>query len=280
MRVEINVDDDVIIVDKLFIKFDVSAKSNDESAGGVITVRNISQNSRQRIEQSGKKVRLFAGYNDLFQIFEGSIKRIEHKFEEPEIDTLIHVGVVRDKSASWLDSFPGETKLIDIVQKALAVYDLPVGDISAIPIEAIENDYSTSGPVEQALNKLLKPRGLRHYEENGHMHVAAISNRQGQEILIAKLPETLYPVEINRDTGMIGTPEAEENGAWRVKTKLREGFVLGESVNVSSRYVTIDKPLKIVELNCVGDNWTGEFNSELLLKSISDDAKTAIKSNA
>lgn len=115
--------------------------------------------------------------------------------------------------------------------------------------ENVNKAVGFSGPVAKILNEIGEAFGLIFYYDNEGFNVTTtiLSNEQAE-------------IEINKDTGMIGSPIYTDTGT-KTKTYLRADYRLFQPVHVKSG--VLDKVVKITTLNHRGDTHTNEWYSEI-----------------
>ena len=273
VQVEIDVGEAAQIIDGLYTKFDITFSTGDTPTDGVIEIYNLSPESRQRIRERGKAVKLICGYEDgiPFAVFNGQIRRVEHRREPPDYITAIHIGgeMLAREQAVWSANYTGTSGVETIVLDAIENFypGVGVGDTSAIPRDLMETDFVFAGPTDAGIASLLQPYGLSHYEDRGLIYVSRA--RKGDA----------SGVEISVATGMIGVPELTEDGL-TVKTRISTVLRLGDTATILSTEMPVsNKEWKVVELQFVGDNRNGEFATVYTMAEVEQPTPPVVLTN-
>ena len=252
------------IINGLYTKFDVTYDTGDTPDDGVVEIYNLSPQSRQRIRERGKSIKVLAGYEDgeTFPIVDGEIRRVDHKREPPDYITAIHVGgkMMARKAAVWTANYSGHHTLLSIIEHAIREnYDgVSAGDLSVIPSDLMEQNFVFNGPIDAGFHALLSPYGMTHYEERGLIHVSLKGKGQSSGVVISM------------ENGMIGVPELTEEGL-TVKTRLSPLLRLGDTAMVQSVEMPVgNRPWKVVKIQHVGDNRDGEFATVYEMEDVPD----------
>lgn len=192
----------------LRVKFDINKFSSGPSGRAKIEIYNLSQQSRQAIDQ-GQVVLLKAGYQKVFdQLFVGNIVPLgfESTRSGPDIITKIECG---DGESSIImarldKSYPAGTSVLQILQDCAGAMHTedsfnPQGTDSGIvflPLNPVYNNgFVAKGPVSDTLTAILKPLGLEWSVQNGDLNVLPKTGHNGQTAIV-----------ISSATGMIGVP--------------------------------------------------------------------------
>lgn len=275
---EINVavgdnDEDFIFVRNLYVKFAIHQEATSSPPKGNIEIYNLTSESETRIRDKGKRVRLWAGYQDqdLHLFFDGSLRRVEREKRQQERVTNIHIGGkdqqnVRGRAISI--SFKGPLPLRTIVEEVVGqMAPLELGNISAIGAgETHPHNISFMGPANVFLDNLLSQFQLEWYEENGVVNFSKI--KKADPVGIAR-----GEVVISEETGMVGSPAITENGI-KVRTLLDYRLKLGSVIRVNSSVLQekrLDSPYKVSVIEHYGDNWGGQFFTDMEAVTIDPD---------
>jgi len=109
--------------------------------------------------------------------------------------------------------------------------------------------FGASGPAAKVLNEITKTFGLVFYYDNEGFNVRSPT-------LSTELPE----IQINKDTGMIGSPIYTDTGT-KVLSYLRADYRLFQPVNIKSS--VLEKTVKITTLIHRGDTHSSGWYSEI-----------------
>ena len=263
IELDVNIGENPFTVRDLRIAFSVRYDTSSFPASGNITIWNLAADTRRRMIEKGKggKVALRAGYRgeELSTLFSGDIRRVLHVATFPDHETTIAFGGNVDAQTQSLSAvvnrtWEGEVKVKDIARDMIETYpDVEVGDLSAIPDEATETNYTIFLPTTAALIDLLHQHGLQSHEENGQ--VSVINKNTGAAATTA----VKSGIVISEQTEMIGAPDVTEEGI-TVRTILNSRLAIGDSVRVDSKLVPVGEgQWQIVSLahsgDTHGDNW-------------------------
>lgn len=243
-------------IEKLRINFSIEYRKAATPAEGHVEVYNLTRQSRTRIATAGGRFRIQAGHagRTLYTIGDGDVRRVSHSVMPPDVVTRIYFGgnVEDRQNAVWVQAFPGSVHTRSIVEDAVSTYDrLVLGDISAIPADSRQTDFSASGQTDSELKDFLEPIGFYFYEDKGVVNVAALG-----EVASAASGT------ISESSGMIGSPEHTEDGV-RVRTLLSGRYSLADTLRVHSTANPLGNTLYTVEsIKHVGDNWGGGFETQ------------------
>lgn len=258
-------DDAAIAVENLFISFRIRKELSGTPASGVVEITNLTRDNERQIRERGVRLLIEAGYQDeLLQVFDGIVRRVERIRNERDRVLRIHVGskiaAVQTQTAPGRAvisrTWAGTVKIRDIVVAGIEAMELDVGNLDAIPDTATETDFQYTGSarlmVQQRLAGLEPP--LQFYEEDGVVNVGGIRRSKDDR-------DRPDGVLISQRTGMIRTPEITEDGL-RVSTILNPNIQLDARVRVESSFAgeeSTDTVWKAVVITHSGDNWTGTF---------------------
>ena len=278
VRLTIGAGDEEVRIEDLFIKFRIRREATNTPAAGEIDIYNLNQSNETRIRDRGMRVLLEAGYAGNFNpIFDGDIRRVERERVDLDRITRIHIGgnVARQAASIFIKSYVGETLVRQIVRDGIEVLGLDAGPLDLIPITAVETDYDYAGPTRLMLTRLLSPRGIEWYEDNGGV------------VRISKIGVTAddrpQGVTISEQSGMIGSPTTTDDGI-RVLTLLDSRLTLdtririesavlaaaasGDAVNEVAEEITGNPTWKVIQVEHAGDNREGEFVTQVEARPI------------
>lgn len=257
--------EDFIFVKDLFVKFSIHQEATSSPPKGNIEIYNLTSESETRIREKGKRVRLWAGYKgqDLHLFFDGSLRRVEREKRRQERITNIHIGGKDQKNVQGKGitlSLRGPISVRTVIQKVVEQMEpLELGSLDTIPANATYKfNLSFSGPSNAFLDNFLKPFKLEWYEENGTIKFSEI--KKADPIGLSRGITT-----ISEGTGMVGTPAITENGI-KVRTLLDHRMKLGSVVRVKSIVLgekRLDSPYKVTIVEHYGDNWGGQFFTDM-----------------
>ena len=225
------------------------------SSPSTVKIWNLAKASASHIAEPEQIVRVKAGYGDIRNaepIFDGEIRRVLH--ERTGVDRVTTMVLGRSDSATTgalvSISLVEPVKLRDLVRRIVDAMGLRIESVQAVPDEELEDGYSYTGSAKSALKDLLEPHKVTAYAVGDVMH---FTHRDDE-------PErgTFF---LSHATGLIGTPSLTEDEGLRAKMALNGSIELSQLVEVRSE--AVDGWFKVKTLVHRGDNWGGEFVTEI-----------------
>jgi len=254
------------VFEDLKIAFTVKKESSSTPATGEVTLFNLSVDREAQISDDGVSIRIEAGYaGNIAIIFEGFVQRVDraHDIAAHERKTTIALGAAKVAKANLngisVFAFDGDRSIREIAKRLITDIGLRVDDsaLAVIPDELI-HAYSVSGESASALSQLLEPRDLYWYEDDG----AVRFNRPG------KAEPAGIQYDLNKSTGLVGSPAITERGV-KTRSTLLPQIHLGDRVDLKSEVIT--GIFKVVTVVHSGDNWTGNFFTDIELAELPDE---------
>ena len=245
------------------IELDIQRKASDTPDTCSVMIYNLSRQNEQRIKDKGTDISVEAGYqNRTGIIFQGKIARVTRERKQLARITKIWLGVGGAGPTGLRGTFSMSYKNPTTVRKIVAdiaqsfTPPLDLGPLNAIPANLEKKTWNQTSPSSRALTALLDGFDIDWYEDNGVLRF----NREG----ITQADKST--IKINPKTGMIGTPTETENGL-RVRSFLNPLLELGVNVDIESEQTpSVNGRYKVVELMHRGDNWDGQFTTDLELR--------------
>ena len=261
-------------ITNLKISFDIQKTSDKNPNTNKISVWNLTRNTRMMLEKPGTKCILYAGYAEdagPLLIFQGGVTHAWTKFDGPDVITEFELGdgaqEIRDTTISV--GYNKGIKSNQVLNDVAGKMGLPLTIASNAPERSWANGLSHHGSARSLLDKVVAGTGLEWSIQNGNLQViekGMVTTRQGIEIAV--------------DSGMIGSPERErtdkgetkpkkgktakqEWDGWKVKTLLMPTLNPGDRVKLMAR--AVEGIFRIEEIHHTGDNWEGDWQSELKL---------------
>jgi len=198
------------------------------------------------------------------------------KYDGPDIVTELELGdgvqEIRDTTISvgYGKNVKSKQILSDVAKKMGTPLTMP----DNAPDREWKNGISYYGSARTLLDKTVSGSGLEWSIQNGNLQViekGMTTTRQG--------------IEISQNSGMIGSPESEREDkaeasggekksgkkdapkqywyGWKVKTLLMPMLIPGDRVMLKAK--AVDGVFRIEELTHNGDNWEGDWQTELKL---------------
>lgn len=197
---------DGIQVEDLRLQFTVKKSAKKEPNTAEISVFNLAQATRGRLQARGARVVLEAGYPDtLGTIFSGDARTIDHVRTGAEWVTKIQCGdgerAYQFRNAAL--SFSAGARRADVVAAVIDSLGLLPGNAAAQVAANVTgstsrflNGYSGVGNSARQLDNLLRPVDLTWSIQDGEIQVLTATGTR-REIAVV----------LDKDTGLIGSPE-------------------------------------------------------------------------
>jgi len=200
---------------------------------GNIKIYNLSESSRNKIEEKGLDIQLFAGYQDteVVLLFKGDIINVVHLKTGPNwISEIFSADGVNILSTATINkTLPAGVDTEQIYNELVA----QMQGISKGTTEGLKNclsgkrsllrELQLSGNVKDWLDKISKDCGFEYSINEGVIETAPTG------LPLSDVP----PIIINQLSGMIGSPERTEIGI-NVKNFLLPGLKLGRTIRVEA----------------------------------------------
>ena len=261
------------MIEDLFIRFKVKREANPTPAEGVIDIYNLNQSNETRIRERAVRVLLEAGYGDTLEtIFDGVIRRVERVRADRDRITRVHVGgrtaIGAPRRSTFLRTYEGDIAVRDIVRDGVATLGLELGDVSLIPEDAAETDFTYNGSTQLMLSERLRPLGIEWYEDSGVVRFSRFRTSSD---------DRTSGVVVSERTGMIGSPTVTDDGV-RVAMLLDARMRLDTRIRIETQASVVDRGAsadavneraqellggvwKVIEVLHAGDNRDGEYRT-------------------
>lgn len=271
--------------DSLRIKFDINATINIRYYSGTLKIYNLDPDKRRNLvynilgEQfgTGPSVKLVAGYRFKSGVILDGVVQRGFTQREPSTGNLITVlqcglsfrnnkittiqsqkvtdGTLKQSISGWVDLLLPKGTGVDengrFKIKRSKSFDENLAD--AVDKYLSDNTVNTaigySGPDSKILEEISTKFGLVFYYDNEGINVSSTT-----------IDDETEEIQINENTGMIGSPTYTDTGA-KVLTYLNPQFRLFQPVRVTAK--VLDKKIKIIQLGHRGDSMTNEWYSEI-----------------
>ena len=208
------------------IAFNVVKTSESAPNKAKITIYNISQESRNFLEDDDLVVFLKAGYKDgVGTIFFGDVVRMESQRNGPDILTMLECG---DSEKILLTAHidiglgAGATN-IQALNLAAAKLNLTLGPIQGVKTINYLNGFTFSGLAKDLLDQIAKQTGTEFNVQDGEIR-----------ILPPDATDTQTAVLITPETGLVGFPTKTKDGV-TFKSLLNPNLKPGRAVKLESK---------------------------------------------
>ena len=257
-------------IEDLRIRFRCEKTNESNPNGSKIEIFNLAPTTRSMVEGKNTRVKLQIGYLGVPQksstglnvtgtkgnvegVFVGNVTKAVHKVEggeKPDIITTLEVadGGNRFRNARLDKGYPPNTNLQQVYDDLIQELGLGKGAIKGIPDKQYSNGLTLSGLVRDHLDTLSKANKLEWSIQDETLQI--IPQQEGA---------TTSFVDLNPDTGLIGSPSKTDKGVEfnsLIQPKLRPGAL----VKLTSRFVT--GTFKVRKVVHEGDSHQGDFLSK------------------
>lgn len=260
-----------IVIEQLRVKFKIVKSLRKEPNNGEIFVYNLADNTRKQIQGKGCRVWLEAGYTGTMAgIFQGDVRYVDsHKDDKRgscDWETKLELGDGERAFAYGRVNVSRKagTKRADVLKDIATQSGWDLGNVPqfyASLQDQYVNGFAAYGSAAEALDAVLKARGLRWSIQNGAIQILPLAGYT---------PAAAIQLDVNH--GLIGSPEmgseehkkAAHKRTLKVKSLLQPLFVPGGRINLVSvshnGVYTIQKVHHEGDTHGNGDNsWTSEI---------------------
>jgi hypothetical protein len=250
----------------LKIAFDIKKNRGSNSNTGTIRVYNMNEDSRLKLNDSGLKYDIRAGYlglNDspLVKTFSsGDILEVSTERSGPDIVTTLKVGEgTKALADSTLDkSYAEGVPAITILKDLANSLGVAIGTLKDIGAETFNSGYSVSGKSKDRLDSLASKLGLDWSIQNGELNIQA---KDGSSLETA--------VVLSNSTGLLKAYKAKSEKAGekalgditKFEALLNPDIAIGRMVQVISGVNNINEFVTVRALRLMGDNKDGPFKA-------------------
>lgn len=215
----------------LKMEFSIPFDNDTEPNESTITFYNLSRNTINSIKKDDL-VSVNAGYRgDVGRILEGRVSHVETDPTGTDKATRIYVLDSDDLHGvkTVNKSYAAGTKASTIVNDLLPMLGVPVAVADFPKNPVYEEGYTVEGDLKESLSKLAGDCGVSFYINNHKAYFQHIHAIKGREV-----------VEINADTGLIGSPEPFQDGSvsgYKVQCLLQHRITTASIINLRSKHV-------------------------------------------
>ncbi len=264
-----------LIVENLRISFQVEKTEDSSPNKASIEIYNLSEDTRNKIRDSGKMVILYAGYTQNYGeeiVFIGDIVSVSNSFSPPDIVTEISAIDGKEALSSSKISVSESTNAsaLKILEKILSSFSIGnnLKQISVVDKRYIHG-FVFSGFSKVALDKVCK-------------FLSLVWSVQNNRIVITKFDssDTTTILSISKDSGLIGTPSRVFSSTRKAKglsLKETSGWsfecLLIPSINPKSKIFLKSKEIKestaftVISVTHSGDTHGQSWSSSVEVKS-------------
>lgn len=259
-----------LTVENLRIAFSIAKNMSPSTNTASVRVWNLSSNTRNELRIFGDQITLYAGYRDPGpqMLFVGNTTLVSHIFAEPDIISVFDVGDGEKSLNNRLVniSFGPGTPVRTVIEEFARQLGLNIEEFQATENLVYPNGFSYAYLAKYGLDKACDAVNLIWSVQNNNLII--LRNNTGSSKPV---------IEINENTGMIGTPErytdkrqylyqalppnaAPKNG-WKVRVFLRPDILPGQIIRLRSTKVRIDGFFYVFNIRHEGDNYGPTYES-------------------
>lgn len=265
----------------LKIAFNVDKDLTRESNKCKVSIWNLSDESRKKIEKEDVKVELYAGYKDNsgpVRMFIGSVITSQSRDTGKDIITELTLsdGQVAIRDSIFSISFAPETDGRRIIQYIADEMGLALVFGDGVKIGTYQNGYSFIGKGADALDEICKAQGCNWSIQNEVLQIIMQGGTSKSMGLVFSTgssligsPERIVKANVkeNKDTPKRKRRKKEgkegKQAGWKIKTLLAPTVNPGDAVKVESRVIT--GWFKVETISHSGDTHAGDWISEMTL---------------
>jgi hypothetical protein len=256
-------DPNAIIISDLRVQFEVKKDVGRNPNSCVLTITNLSRDTRTRLERKPVYAIVRAGHDGVLRpLFEGSVMYAESSLKSPDWETKLRIsdGGRAFSQAHMSRSYTPPIRVDQVLTDAAASMGLPLPPDLAAATElkqALAGGFTAHAPVRDILTRMLAPYNYSWSIQSGRLQIV----KDGA-------PNANSAWEINVDAGMIGSPEASvpsKPGApseLTVDVLLFPEIVPGDTVQVTSRAIA-GGLFRVNDVNHKGDTHGNDWTTSL-----------------
>lgn len=208
------------------INFSIEKTTTPNPNKSKITLHNISQESRNFLEQRDLIVFFKAGFNgEASNIFIGDVLRRETNRSGPDVTYTLECGDAERilQTARVNISLGAGATNIQLFEAAANALGLSFGVSIGITPQTFQNGYSFSGLASDLLTEQTRKIGLEWNIQDGELRILPPRVTDGQEAVV-----------VSSKTGLIGFPTKTIDGV-KFKTLLNPAIRPGRAIKIESR---------------------------------------------
>lgn len=232
----------------------------------IVKIYNLSESTRNKIEEPDQFIQVFAGYNEAEGaklIYSGDIIDINKDIES--VNNIVTIQAqdggraIREKKVSV--AYGANTNVKQILKDAVNSIGLPLKlpiDKLNIPDIKITNSEAFAGNSKTLIDKYSAKAGYQWTVINGEVALIPINAADNSRAVL-----------LSSKTGLIGTPKKisikvgkENKDGWEISSLLQSNLQIGGPVLIDSSIVDSNSTFKILELYHSGDTHGSDWTSK------------------
>lgn len=243
----------------LKVGFNVVRSLKKEPNTAEISIYNLSEDNRSKLQEKDIDTELDAGYVDnVSQIFKGALDYSESKLSGRDWVTILQTtdSGKQVRKARINTSVKGPVKMGDILQIAGDALGVNVGNlvekVKAGSIRGalteLANGIVMSGKAEQSFDKIVKSMGYSWSIQDGQIQILGPTEvLRGEAVLLTP------------GTGLIGTPEAGDKGYVKARSLLQPDLLPGRKLKIESKNKKVNGFFRAEKCVFIGDTWGSDW---------------------
>lgn len=248
----------------LAIDFKVTSSDADDLNKAKLTIWNLSETNRAKLQVKDTEVTIEAGYVDqLVQIFKGDIDAATNERDSVNWITSVEMsdGGAALKSSRINQSFPGGQSVGQMLKKAVESTGLGLGNLkekvtangARSVLKEFVSGFVLSGKSDEVIDELASSMGLK-------------SSVQGKQFMFLAKGEALPgpAVKLNATStgsGLIGSPQIGEEGTIKARCLLNGRIAPGRLVELES--VIVSGSFIVKKVKHSGQTWGNDWTTEM-----------------
>lgn len=258
-------------IENLRIQFSVLKTIAQSTNTCTVRVYNLSPSNRDQLGNTSNEVNLFAGYkrNGGSQLlFKGNNSELQTAYTGNDVITELQCAdgekILTDTIVQV--SFVANTLVRTIIESIASQISIDTVFFADSESLVYAQGFSASDLAGRVLTDLCNKINLRWTIQNGNLYILKTS--KGSE----KLPH-----DVNKNTGMIGSPDQyldksyylynelpkniDPKLGYKIKTLLRPEILPSDNIRLKSERLKLDGLFYVISARHSGDNFDNEFNS-------------------
>ena len=260
--------DDPIRVAGLRVSFQVQKNLAWSTNTAKIQIWNLSDTARNRLNNFGDEVTLYAGYargagQEL--VYVGNTTSVSHAFNFPDIITTLECGDGERYANQKHDSlsFKAGTSARYIIEYIAKSMGVSISEFSSSPDLFYSQGFQFAGMTKEAIQKVCSYLNLQASFQNNTLQIIPVNGTVEQP-----------PFQINSNTGMIGIPQRysyKRQGfyqrgpavGWKVAMLLEPSVLPGRRLEITSRNQSFNGIFRAETVRHNGDTYGSNWQTDL-----------------
>jgi hypothetical protein len=248
----------------LKMRFSITKSNNREANKAQLTMWNLKEENRSKLQEKDLEVVIEAGYlDDISEIFKGDVEHVTNSRDSVNWITELELGDgSKQLGAARINrSLRGGQKPGQILKEAAAALGLDVGNLD----EKIKSDGVRSVLKEFINNVVLSGKASDVIDETA-ASLGLNFSVQGKKLQFLGKGESLKnpPITLDLTNGLIGSPQIGEKGIVEAKSLLNGKIVPGQKIDLAS--LVVSGSFIAQKVAHVGDTWGDEWGTEIEMK--------------